>query len=114
GHERGGHIERDDEAASRGLMRLLYVSADPGIPVLGHKGASVHVRELVTALSAEGARVALASPRVAPEGDRLDAPVDLIEFEPVVAREHPSAASLRDAIESQADQVMRLARQLRV
>ena len=27
-------------------MRLLYLCCDPGIPVLGHKGASVHVREL--------------------------------------------------------------------
>ena len=69
-------------------MRLLYVSADPGIPVLGHKGASVHVRELVTALTAEGARVALASPRVAPEGDRLDAPAELIELEPVDAGDY--------------------------
>ena len=93
-------------------MRLLYVSADPGIPVLGHKGASVHVRELVTALTAEGARVALTSPRVAAEGDRLDAPVELIELEPVVAREHPTAASLWTAIERQADQVTRLAEQL--
>jgi glycosyltransferase involved in cell wall biosynthesis len=93
-------------------MRLLYVSADPGIPVLGHKGASVHVRELVTALTAEGARVALVSPRVAAEGDRLDAPVELIELEPVIAREHASATSLRTAIERQADQVTRLAEQL--
>lgn len=95
-------------------MRLLYVSADPGIPVLGHKGASVHVRELVTALTAEGASVALASPRVAPEGDHLDAPAELFELEPVVAGEHPSAASLRAAIERQAGQVMRLAEKLGV
>jgi hypothetical protein len=95
-------------------MRLLYVSADPGIPVLGHKGASVHVRELVTALTGEGAQVALASPRVAPEGDRLDASVELIELEPVVAGEHRSAASLRAAMERQAGQLIRLAEQLGV
>jgi glycosyltransferase involved in cell wall biosynthesis len=95
-------------------MRLLYVSADPGIPVLGHKGASVHVRELVTALTAEGASVALASPRIAPEGDRLDAPAELIELEPVVAEEHPSAASLRAAMDRQAGRLMRLAEQLGV
>jgi glycosyltransferase involved in cell wall biosynthesis len=93
-------------------MRLLYVSADPGIPVLGHKGASVHVRELVTALAAEGARVALASPRVAPEGDRLDALAELIELQPVIAGEHPGAASLRAALERQAEQLMRLAERL--
>jgi len=38
-------------------MRLLYVSADPGVPILGHKGASVHVRELVSAFAAGGAVV---------------------------------------------------------
>jgi glycosyltransferase involved in cell wall biosynthesis len=95
-------------------MRLLYVSADPGIPILGHKGASVHVRELVTALTAEGADVALASPRIAPEGDRLDAPAQLVELEPLVARQHPSASSLRAAMERQAGQLIRLAEQLRV
>ena len=95
-------------------MRLLYVSADPGIPVLGHKGASVHVRELVTALTAEGAGVALASPRVAPEGDSLDAPAELIELEPVVAAEHASAASLRAAGERQAGRLLRIAEQLGV
>ncbi|TML53938.1 MAG: glycosyltransferase family 4 protein [Actinobacteria bacterium] len=58
-------------------MRLLYLTADPGVPVLGHKGASVHVRELATALSHLGAEVAIASPRTEPAGDSLDAPIDL-------------------------------------
>jgi len=53
-------------------MRLLYVSADPGVPILGHKGASVHVRELVTALVAKGASVVIASPRIDEEGDTLE------------------------------------------
>ncbi len=32
-------------------MRLVYLSADPGIPYFGAKGASVHVREMVSAFS---------------------------------------------------------------
>jgi glycosyltransferase involved in cell wall biosynthesis len=84
------------------MMRLLYVSADPGIPVLGHKGASVHVRELVTALTVEGASVAIASPRIRPEGDNLAARADLVEIMPIVAKRHASAASLRAAIAEQA------------
>ena len=92
-------------------MRVLYVCADHGIPVLGHKGASIHVRELVTALAAEGAEIVLASPRVRPEGDRLDAPVELVQLEPVVARKHASAASLRAAMERQAEQLRRVADQ---
>ena len=95
-------------------MRLLYVSADHGIPVLGHKGASVHVRELVTALTEEGAHVTLVSPRIGPEGDRLDAPAELLELEPVVAGEHPRSASLRAAMGRQAEQLRRLAAQLGV
>ena len=43
-------------------MRIAYLCADFGIPILGHKGASVHVRELVTALTAEGHEVRVFSP----------------------------------------------------
>jgi len=93
-------------------MRVLYVSADPGIPILGHKGASVHVRELVTALIAEGAQVVLTSPRIGPEGNSLDARADLIELVPVVAREHRTPVSLRAAIERQAEQLSRVAERL--
>src|SRR5437667_8105833 len=93
-------------------MRLLYVSADPGVPVLGHKGASVHLRELVTAFVAEGASVAIASPRIRPEGDRLDAPADLLEITPVVAKLHRGAASLRAAIDQQARELTHFAQRL--
>jgi glycosyltransferase involved in cell wall biosynthesis len=43
-------------------MKILYLCADAGIPVLGHKGASVHVRELVAAFARAGHRVVLAAP----------------------------------------------------
>ena len=93
-------------------MRLLYVSADPGIPVFGHKGASVHVREIVTAFAAEGASVTIASPRIDPEGDRLDARTDLVGITPVVAKAHRTPASLRTAIDEQSRQVARIAARL--
>jgi len=93
-------------------MRLLYLSADPGIPVFGHKGASVHVRELATALAVEGASVTIASPRIDPEGDRLDARARLFQIAPVVAKAHATTASLRAAIEEQARQVTKIAAQL--
>lgn len=92
-------------------MRLLYVSADPGVPVFGHKGASVHVRELVTALSAEGARVAIASPRICPEGDELEVGVDLFELPPVIASHRVTGATLHAAIERQAEELLRFAKQ---
>jgi glycosyltransferase involved in cell wall biosynthesis len=43
-------------------MNILYLCSDPGIPVLGHKGASVHVRALVSAFTAAGHSVAIAAP----------------------------------------------------
>lgn len=42
-------------------MKILYLCPDLGIPVLGRKGASVHVRELVGAFARAGHRVTLAA-----------------------------------------------------
>ena len=41
-------------ARTLGIERVLYISADRGIPVRGHKGASVHVRSVVAALVRAG------------------------------------------------------------
>ncbi len=41
-------------------MKILYLNLDRGIPVEGDKGASVHVREFVTAAAALGHEVTLA------------------------------------------------------
>jgi glycosyltransferase involved in cell wall biosynthesis len=40
-------------------MNVLYVCADRGIPLLGNKGASVHVRSIVSAMSSRGHAVTL-------------------------------------------------------
>src|SRR5436190_752716 len=40
-------------------MRIAYVCADPGVPVFGRKGCSVHVQEVVRAFRGRGARVEL-------------------------------------------------------
>ena len=45
-------------------MNVLYVCADRGIPLLGGKGASVHVREVTSAMQAVGHRVTLAVRRI--------------------------------------------------
>jgi glycosyltransferase involved in cell wall biosynthesis len=44
-------------------MNVLYVCADRGIPVLGHKGASVHVRSITTAIQRLGHDVTLLARR---------------------------------------------------
>ncbi|MDP9393449.1 MAG: glycosyltransferase family 4 protein, partial [Actinomycetota bacterium] len=51
-------------------MRVAYVCTDPGIPVFGSKGASVHAQSVLRALVARGAEVDLLTPRpggLAPE-----------------------------------------------
>jgi glycosyltransferase involved in cell wall biosynthesis len=42
-------------------MKIAYICADPGIPVLGNKGASVHVREFTNALVELGHQVRIYS-----------------------------------------------------
>ncbi len=46
-------------------MKILYICSDSGIPVLGRKGASVHVRSLVAAFTRAGNSVVVATPLIA-------------------------------------------------
>ena len=39
--------------------KIAYVCADPGVPVFGRKGSSIHVQEVVRALTRSGAQVEL-------------------------------------------------------
>jgi glycosyltransferase involved in cell wall biosynthesis len=60
-------------------MRILYVCSDLGIPVLGNRGGSIHVRSLVSAFTRAGHSVILASPLLTKSSwetpARLDVPV---------------------------------------
>src|SRR4051812_31630336 len=40
-------------------MRIAYITADPGVPVFGRKGCSIHVREVLRALLKCGMQVDL-------------------------------------------------------
>jgi glycosyltransferase involved in cell wall biosynthesis len=64
-------------------MRILYVSSDLGIPVLGNRGGSIHVRSLVEALMRAGHAVVVASPLLTKsrgeKAARLDAPILHVE-----------------------------------
>src|SRR5204863_419096 len=51
-------------ARGRRLMRIAYVCADPGVPVFGRKGCSVHVQEMLRALQGRGALVDVFAARV--------------------------------------------------
>ena len=51
-------------------MRVAYVCADPGVPVFGTKGCSIHVQAIIRALIDEGAEIELFAANV--KGDRPD------------------------------------------
>lgn len=44
-------------------IRVAYICADPGVPVFGRKGCSIHVQEVVRALVHRGVKVALFAAR---------------------------------------------------
>src|SRR5439155_23627263 len=47
---------------ARETMRIAYLSTDFGVPIPGTKGASVHVRQLVEALTKRGHEVLVVTP----------------------------------------------------
>ncbi len=56
-------------------LKIAYVCADPGVPVFGSKGCSIHVQEVIRALLQQGHDVTLFAQRIGgvakPEFDRL-------------------------------------------
>jgi alpha-maltose-1-phosphate synthase len=63
------------------MTRVAYICADPGVPVYGTKGASVHVQEIVRAWRQRGAEVRL---YVARTGEQV--PADLADVPVVVEK----------------------------
>ncbi|HVC62938.1 MAG TPA: glycosyltransferase family 4 protein [Acetobacteraceae bacterium] len=61
-------------------MRILYYCPDRGIPILGDKGASVHVRSFVAALARQGHEVVLACTRL--DSGNPPPPVPVITLPP--------------------------------
>ena len=64
-------------------MKILYVCSDLGIPVLGNRGGSIHVRSLVSAFARAGHSVIVASPLLTKSSwerpARLEVPVLRVE-----------------------------------
>ncbi|GAA3653579.1 glycosyltransferase family 4 protein [Microbacterium marinilacus] len=61
-------------------MRIAYLCADPGIPVLGDKGASIHVRQIVRAFVRRGDEVTIyCTRRDGAPGDEASAPARATE-----------------------------------
>lgn len=84
------------------MNRIAYVCTDPGIPVFGSKGASVHVQAVVRELRRRGAEVHLVAARIGADLPRdLDGVVvhelPTIEGAPGIVREQSAQQSARAA-----------------
>ncbi len=60
-------------------MNIVYLCFDPGIPVLGEKGASVHVREMIAAFERAGHQVTLVCAKLGAGNPPLHANVIALE-----------------------------------
>ncbi len=65
-------------------MRVAYVCTDPGVPVFGNKGCSVHVQSILKAMLSRGFQVELFAARLggAPTGELASVRVHLLEPPP--------------------------------
>ncbi|MBE9052395.1 glycosyltransferase family 4 protein [Nostocales cyanobacterium LEGE 11386] len=75
-------------------MKIAYVCADPGIPVFGQKGCSIHVQEVIRALQGQGCQVDLFATRFGG-----DVPADLDD---VVVHQLPPIPKQEKAMREQA------------
>jgi len=82
-------------------MRVAYVCADPGVPVFGRKGSSIHVQEIARALRGQACRVDVFATRTGgePPPDLADVTVHQLPSLPkgdIEQREKAALAANRD------------------
>ena len=84
---------------------VAYLCADPGVPVFGTKGASVHVQEIVRAFRARGADVRLYATRLGDHrpADLADLPVTHV---PVSVPKGERRTATREAAQARAAAVL--------
>lgn len=83
-------------------MKILYLCSDAGIPVLGRKGASVHVRQMIASFARAGHRVVLAAPSLTKSP--WDEPAE-VAAEVVHCRLSPSAQESVNAVKGYAGEL---------
>lgn len=97
--------ERADAATTPPVLdlqgkRIAYVCVDPGIPVFGTKGASVHVQEVVREFIRRGADVTIFATRT---GDDMPADLDGVEVvhRPIKTKETAEREAAQHAVGSE-------------
>ncbi len=91
-------------------MKILYLNFDRGIPVLGDKGASVHVREFLRAAAELGQDVLLACARVG--SGNAPPPGKIVELEPDESSDAMARQTARERGDAGSEQTLRTVREL--
>ncbi len=89
------------------MTRVAYLCADPGVPVFGTKGSSVHVQEIVRAWRGTGAAVTVYCTRLGTERPSDLADLDVVEVKPDSVPGPARERAIQDAALGLADEVLR-------
>ncbi|MGI9455652.1 MAG: glycosyltransferase family 4 protein [Aeoliella sp.] len=87
------------------MMRVAYVCADPGVPVFGSKGCSLHVQEVLRTFNELGTSIDLFAVRI---GGRPPADLKAIRVHPIDVRESTSHADRERALSEANESLHRL------
>jgi glycosyltransferase involved in cell wall biosynthesis len=88
------------------MMRVAYLCADPGVPVFGTKGSSVHVQEIVRAWRNTGAAVTVYCTRKGTDRPADLADLDVVEVRPGDATGPAHEQAVQDAALDLVDEVL--------
>jgi alpha-maltose-1-phosphate synthase len=89
------------------MMRVAYFCADPGVPVFGAKGSSVHVQEIVRAWRGAGAGVTVYCTRLGTDRPADLADLDVVEVQPDAAPGPARERAIEEAALALVDEVLR-------
>ena len=87
-------------------MNIVYLTADLGVPVLGHKGASVHVREFATALVKLRHHVVLVAANRG-EGEPPPLGIEIRDLAPAERLNHPNLRDRKSITAHRSDEQVR-------
>jgi starch synthase len=88
------------------MMRVAYLCADPGVPVFGTKGSSVHVQEIVRAWRCAGAGVTVYCTRLGTDRPADLADLEVVEVQPDSAPGPARERAIQDAALALVDEVL--------
>lgn len=87
-------------------MRVTYVCADPGVPVFGTKGASIHVQEVLRAATQRGWRVVLIAARTGGPQPRDLAGVETLTLPDITRNSEAADTGARELALLQANETL--------